>query len=355
LDALRKQGITTFLDAWASSEAIATYTKIQKEGKLTARAHFAPMIPPEEGRDPDKAVAKVLALVHQYDERAIVVNPTITIRNAKLFMDGVITAPAFTGVMLKPYLANHGTPQKPKWVPDIHGPAPYFPPEILKPLLLKLAAAGIEPHIHADGDGATRYSLDGIEAMRAKFSGKEIRAAIAHDEIVDPADFSRYAKLDTIPVLSFQWAKPASDTIDGAKDYLGPARFKYMEPEGFLFKAGARIAYGSDWPVDPLNEWFALEVGVTRKNDPKAGRKYAGHLSVDPGLSRETVIRSITMNSSYELHQDAETGSLEIGKLADLIVLDRNFFKIPADQISEIRVLLTVVGGKTVYQSEEFP
>jgi len=310
------------------------------------------VVPPDEGPKPDAAVAKVVSLARQYDQGAIIVDPTITVRNAKLFMDGVITAPAFTGVMLKPYLSNKGTEQKPNWVPDIKGPAPYFPAEVLKPLLLKLAEAGIEPHIHADGDGATRFALDGIEAMRAKFSGKEIRAAIAHDEIGDPADFSRYAKLDTIPVLSFQWAKPASDTVDGAKDYLGPERFRYMEPEGFLFKAGARIAYGSDWPVDPLNEWFALEVGVTRKNDPKAGPKYSGRLSVDPGLTRATVIRAITMNSSYELHQELETGSLEVGKMADLIVLDRNFFKIPAEQISEIRVLMTVVGGKTVYQAE---
>ena len=88
------------------------------------------------------------------------------------------------------------------------------------------------------------------------------RAAIAHDEIVDPADFSRYSSLDAIPVLSLQWEKPAPDTVDGARDYLGPARFKYMEPAGVLAAAGTRIAYGSDWPVDPLNEWFALKVGV---------------------------------------------------------------------------------------------
>ncbi len=123
-----------------------------------------------------------------------------------------------------------------------------------------------------------------------------------------------------------------------------------MEPEGFLYHAGARIAYGSDWPVDPLNEWFGLKVGVTRTNDPSAGPKYAGRLSEDPGLDRQTVVRAITINSAYELHQEAETGSLEVGKLADFIVLDRNFFKIPAEQIANIKVLLTVVGGQVVYQ-----
>lgn len=355
LDAMRKQGITTFFDASASPEAIAAYTTLQKAGKMTARGHFAPVVSPDTARDTEKAVSAIVEIARKYDQGPVVAKPSITVRNAKLFMDGVITAPAFTGVMLSPYLSNKGTVDKPNWVSDGNkGPAPYFPAEVLKPLLLKLAAAGIEPHIHADGDGAVRYSLDGFEAMRAGFPGSQIRAAIAHAEIVDPADFPRFAKLDVIPVPSFQWAKPASDTIDGARDYLGPARFKYMEPEGFLYKAGARIAYGSDWPVDPLNEWFALKVGVTRTNDPAAGAKYAGRLGQDPGLKRQTVVRAITMNSSYELHQEAQTGSLEAGKMADLIVLDRNFFKIPAEQIADIRVLLTVVGGEVVYQSDMF-
>lgn len=355
LDAMRKQGITTFLDAAGNPDAIAAYSTVQKNGKLTARGHFAPVISPEEGKDADRAVASLLEIVHKYDQGPVTVTPSITVRNAKLFMDGVISAPSLTGVMLAPYLKNAGTAEKPNWVDSGNrGPAPYFAADVLKSLLMKLAAAGIDPHIHADGDGAVRYSLDGFEAMRTKFPGSEIRASIAHAEIVDPADFARFGRLDVIPVPSFQWAKPASDTVEGAKDYLGPARYKYMEPLGFLREAGARIAYGSDWPVDPLDEWFALKVGVTRTNDPAAGAKYAGRLSDDPGLSRQTVVRSVTMNSSYELHQENETGSLEVGKLADMIVLDRNLFQIPPEQIADIQVLLTVVGGKVVYQSDRF-
>jgi predicted amidohydrolase YtcJ len=282
------------------------------------------------------------------------VQPTITVRNAKLYMDGVITAPAFTGTMLEPYLVNQGTAENPNWVSSGNkGPAPYFSADVLKVLLLKLAAAGIDAHIHADGDGATRYALDGFQAMREKYSGEDIRAAIAHAEIVHPSDFPRFAQLDVTPVLSLQWGKPASDTIEGAQDYLGPERFKYMEPQGFLDAAGARVAYGSDWPVDPLAEWFGLKVGITRSNAPDAAPHYSGRLSDDPGLSRETAIRAITINSSYALHQEAETGSLEVGKLADLIVLDRNLFEIPAEEIADIRVLLTVVGGAAVYQSDE--
>ncbi len=350
LDSLRTQGITTFLDAAAAPEDIRAFAAIERTGKLTARAHFAPVIEPGDGGQPDKAIAAVKTLA-EYDQGPVVAKPTITVRNIKLFMDGVITAPAFTGVMLAPYFVKDGDGTNARWVPGTNkGPAPYFPSAVLNELLFKIVEAGFEPHIHADGDGAVRASLDGFEAMRTRFPGKDVRAAIAHDEIIDPADFKRYTQLDVIPVLSFQWAKPASDTIDGAKDYLGPERFRYMEPEGFLYHAGARIAYGSDWPVDPLNEWFGLKVGVTRTNDPSAGPKYAGRLSEDPGLDRQTVVRAITINSAYELHQEAETGSLEVGKLADFIVLDRNFFKIPAEQIANIKVLLTVVGGQVVYQ-----
>jgi predicted amidohydrolase YtcJ len=355
LEALAAQGITTFLDASADPETVAAYAALQREGKLTARAHFAMEITPPEGRNPDQAVDALLRVARQYDQGPLTAQPTITVRGAKLYMDGVITAPAFTGVMLEPYWVNRGTAEQADWAPGAsRGPEPYFAAEVLKTLLLQLAAAGIDTQIHADGDGATRYALDGFEAMREQFPGERIRAAIAHVEIVDPADFPRFGRLDVIPVPSFQWAKPAADTIEGARDYLGPARFKYMEPLGFLHEAGARVAYGSDWPVDPLNEWFGLKVGVTRTNAPDAGPHYAGRLGEDPGLSRESAVRAITANSSYALHGDAEIGSLEVGKLADLIVLDRDLFAIPAEEIADIRVLLTVVGGREVYRSAEF-
>lgn len=356
LEAIAEQGITAFLDASADPETVAAYAALQREGKLTARAHFAMEITPQAGRDPHQAVDALLQVARRFDQGPLTAQPTITVRGAKLYMDGVITAPAFTGVMLEPYRVNRGTGEQPDWVPgDNRGPPPYFAADVLKNLLLQLAAAGIDPHIHADGDGATRYALDGFEAMREQFPGERIRAAIAHVEIVDPADFPRFGQLDVIPVPSFQWAKPAADTIEGARDYLGPERFKYMEPLGFLHDAGARVAYGSDWPVDPLNEWFGLKVGVTRTNAPDAGPQYAGRLGEDPGLSRETALRAITVNSSHALHAEAGIGSLEVGKLADLIVLDRDVFAIPAEEIADVRVLLTVVGGKEVYRSAEFP
>ena len=355
LDAMRKQGITTFLDAMVEPPTLAAFSSVERKGGLTARAHFALLITPPEGSDPEKATARVTALAHRYDQGALEAEPKLTVRNVKLFLDGVISAPALTGAMLEPYFAPQGKGAGARWVPGKErGPDVYFPAPVLSALLISVAGAGFEPHMHADGDRAVHEGLDGIQAMRARFPDKDIRAAIAHDEIVDPKDFGRYKQLDVIPVLSFQWEKSAPDTVDGARDYLGPARFKYMEPAGFLAAEGARIAYGSDWPVDPLDEWFALKVGVTRTNAPSAGAKYAGRLSQDAGLTRAQVLRAITMNSSYELHQDASTGSLEVGKLADFIVLDRNVLKIPAEEIAQVKVLQTVVGGRVVYQAENF-
>jgi predicted amidohydrolase YtcJ len=355
LDALRQQGVTTFLDASAEPPSLEAFASMQRQGKLTARAHFALLITPPQGRDPQQATAMVKSLAQRYDQGKVAPAPTLTVRNVKLFLDGVITAPASTGAMLTPYLSLQGAPGNPHWAPSAsRGPDVYFPAPVLSALLKHIADAGFEPHMHADGDRAVREGLDGVGALRQQFPDRDIRAAIAHDEIVDPADFPRYKQLNVIPVLSFQWEKQAPDTMEGARDYLGPARFKYMEPAGFLAAAGARIAYGSDWPVDPLDEWFALKVGVTRINAPQPDHKYAGRLSDDKGLSRKEVLRAITMNSSYELHQERETGSLEVGKLADLIVLDRNFFDIPAEQIAEIKVLQTVVGGRMVYQSDQF-
>jgi len=351
LKAMRRQGVTTFLDADAAAEDMAAFAAVRRSGGLTARAHFAPEIAPAEAGDPVGAVARVVAFAKQYDEGTIGRVPGITVRNAKLFLDGVISAPAFTGAMREPYLTNVGTAANPRWLPGpSRGPAVYFPPQPLATILIALGKAGIDPHMHADGDGAVGAGLDGVEALRKALPAADIRPAIAHDEIVGPADFPRYKLLNTMPVLSFQWEKPAGDTL-GLKDYFGPARMKILEPAGFLAAAGARIAFGSDWPVDRLDEWFALKVGVTRTNSPDAPPEYRGRLGDDPGLSREAVLRAATIDAAYELHQDETTGSLEVGKLADLIVLDRNPLQIPAEDIANIQVLETVVGGNVVYNA----
>ncbi len=357
LDALRRQGITTFLDAIGDEVDIDAVATLERDGALTARAHFAPLIRPAEAPDPEaarKAVARVTAVAKKYDEGAIRPAPSISVHNVKLFMDGVINAPANTGVLLEPYFENHGTEKAPQFEPAARRePDVYFPASVLNELLIGLGRAGIDPHLHTDGDGAVRAALDAVKAMRAALPGRDIRPGFAHCELVDPADYPRFAELNVTPVLSFQWEKPASDTVEGARDSLGPRRYPLIEPAGYLAEKGARIAYGSDWPVDPLDEWFALQVGVTRKARPSGPPQYSGRLGNDPGLSQPAAIKAITLNAAYELHEDQLIGSLEVGKLADLIILDRNLLSISPDQIAATKVLRTVVGGRVVYDSGE--
>ncbi|NHZ80695.1 amidohydrolase family protein [Massilia sp. CCM 8695] len=356
MQALGRQGVTSFLDASSDPEIFAAFAAVERQGKLSARAHFAAEVATEDGADPARAVASVLKMVKRYHQEKKGVAPIMRVRHAKLYMDGVIAAPALTGTMLAPYYVDRGTPQHPHWVPgDSKGPPTYFPPAALKAIVIGLATAGIDAHVHVDGDGAVRETLDAIEALRAVPAGKDARPALAHAEIVDPADFGRFAALDASAVLSFQWGKPAPDTVAGLKEYLGPQRYAILEPQSLLLDAGARVVFGSDWPVDALDEWFALKVGVTRTNAPSAGPEFAGKLGPAPGMPRAAVLRAATMNAAYTLRQEGQVGSLEVGKLADLIVLDRNFFQIPDEEIAAIKVLQTVVGGKVVHQSPGFP
>jgi len=352
LKAMRRQGITSFLDAWTDPETMTAFTALQRRGRLTARAHFAVLVDLDKGATPHSAVADLLRQQGQFDQGPTRAAPSMQVRHAKLFMDGVIAAPAFTGAMLEPYLVNRGSEERPDWQPGASkGPPGYFSAPALRSTLTELARARIDPHIHADGDRAVRESLDAIADLRASPEGRDVRPALAHAEIVDPADYPRFARLGVAPVLSFQWAKPAPDTVGALKDYLGPARYATVEPQAVLLAAGARIAYGSDWPVDPLDAWFALKVAVTRSAAPDAGPEYAGRLTDQPGMTRAAALRAATIDAAWTLRQEALVGSLEPGKLADLLVLDRNVFTILEEDIANVKVLQTVVGGKVVYET----
>lgn len=352
LKAMRRQGITSFLDAWTDPETLTAFTALQRQGELTARGHFAVLIDLDKGATPQAAVADLLQQQKQFDQGPTRPAPSIQVRHAKLFMDGVIAAPAFTGAMLAPYLVNRGGEERPEWQPGpSNGPPGYFSAPALRATLGELARAGIDAHIHADGDRAVRESLDAIAALRATPKGRGMRPALAHAEIVDPADYPRFARLGVTPVLSFQWAKPAPDTVGALQPYLGPARYALVQPQAVLRQAGARVAYGSDWPVDPLDAWFALKVAVTRTAAPDAGPEYAGRLTAQPGMPLAAALRAATIDAAWTLRQETVTGSLETGKLADLIVLDRQVFDIPEEDIANTRVLQTVVGGKVVYES----
>ncbi|NDY91865.1 amidohydrolase family protein [Ideonella sp. TBM-1] len=357
--ALRTQGVTTFMDAASGADHGVVFTTLQKAGELTARAFFAVQISPDEAAaDPAAAVAEVQALATRFDQGTPQVRPTVRFRHAKLFVDGVVNAPADTGALLTPYFTNVGTAEAPHWVAGENLGNLYFPAEVLNPVLRQAAQASLDVHMHATGDRAVRTALDGVAQVRTALPGVDWRPAIAHNETVDPADDARFGALDVTATFSFQWAQRAPYSVGETEHHLGPTRFARMEPSGHLHQAGARVAFGSDWPIDPFDQLLALKIGVTRAGDPESpngfGPDFAGPINNAPGLSRAAVLRAITLNAAHQLRMERQVGSIAVGKFADFIVLDKNFMQVPEEELARNQVLLTVVGGQAVHALAPF-
>lgn len=353
LNLMREQGVTSFLSALSDEDEIAAFAELSRTGDLTARAEFAIKVDPKEADEPAKAVAAVRDIAARYSETPAGSRPAVGVHTIKLWMDGVFQAPAQTAALLAPYYVNVGKGAHAHWQPGTAMGQGYFTPTELEGVLEEAAKSGIDVHMHAIGDATVRLALDGIAAERRQLPGVDFRPAIAHAELVDPADYRRFKALDVTAVMQFQWAERAPYSIDTAEHQLGPQRFAHLEPEGSLKGAQTRIAYGSDWPVDQMAYFYNLRVGITRSGDPTHpagfGPKYAGRLNMDPLLSRADVIRAITANAAYQLRLESQVGSLEAGKLADLVVLDRNFMKAPERKLAYTKVLLTMVAGKPVW------
>jgi predicted amidohydrolase YtcJ len=355
-----REGIASFfVPGFTDAATLSTFKTLRRNGDLTARAHFA-IGPFSNSDDTVAGLARAGDRMRQRFETRLprsvrawrpgrqrgprlVRRPGISIGGVKLFLDGVVQAPAQTAALLEPYLVD-GRPGTSRGELYIDNPR-------LGRLLRGFERRGYQAHVHAIGDRAVRVALDGVEAMRDANGMTDSRPSLAHVELVSKPDLRRFKDLRALPVMSYQWAKPAPDSTDTVLPYLGPERSNLYEPEGQLRAAGARIAFGSDYPVDGLDEFFAVEVAVLREADwgPEFPQ-YAGRLNADPGLTLRQALRGITINAAHQMHQDAVTGSLERGKLADLIVLDRNLFEIPRDDISETEVLMTMVGGQVVFR-----
>ena len=362
LAALRAQGITSFMDAASGEVQTKTFKSLHQLGELTARANLAITVQPSDAAvSATNTIATARALASSIDQGTPVAAPGLQSRIVKIFVDGVVNAPGDTGAMLTPYYTNTGTDTAPNWQPGTNLGSVYYPPEVLKPLLLAANDAGMDVHMHATGERAVRQSLDAVQNLRSLRANADFRPAIAHNETVAVADYPRFAALDVMATMSFQWAQRANYSIGETEKHLGPDRFARMEPSGSLRNAGARVVHGSDWPIDPFDTFLALKIGVTRSGDPTNPNSaastspiYQGKINNDPGLTRTDVLRAITMDAAYQLRLDKAVGSLETGKLADMVVLDKNFLTVPEEELGRNKVLLTMVGGKIVLALDAF-
>lgn len=357
LAAMREQGITSFMDAAAGPDHLRVFKALRDAGELTARVHLALNLDPATAnRSPAQAIADARALAAQADAGDPGVAPGVRALGVKAFVDGVVNAPADTGALLTPYLENQGSEAAPRWVAGSNLGQLYYPPATLQALLRSAAEAGLDVHLHATGDRAVRTALDAVASTRQALPAADWRVAIAHDETVAVADYPRFAALDVMATMSFQWAQRAPYSVGDTEQHLGAERFARMEPSGSLRRAGARLVHGSDWPIDPFDTFLALKVGVTRAGDPQNPHSAAslapvfeGPINADPGLSRDDVLSAITRHAAHQLRLERHTGQLAVGRLADLIVLEQDFLSVPEEALGRNRVLLTVVGGEVVH------
>ena len=242
--------------------------------------------------------------------------PGVRARVVKVFLDGVVNAPADTGALLTPYLRTSAPrPRRSGWQSTNLGQQ-YYTPASLQALMLATVDAGLDMHLHATGDRGVRTVLDAVAATRQARPGADFRPAIAHDETVAVADYGRFAALDVMATMSFQWAQRAPYSIGETESHLGAERFARMEPSGSLQLAGARIVHGSDWPIDPFDTFLALKIGVTRAGDPTNPHSAAsfapifeGPINADPALSRDAVLAAITVNAAHQLRLERQIGS----------------------------------------------
>ncbi|HEX6230388.1 MAG TPA: amidohydrolase family protein [Actinomycetota bacterium] len=267
----------------------------------------------------------------------------------KIMQDGVVEN--FTAATLTPYLDAQGreTGNRGKSFVD---------PEELGRAVTRLDAEGFQVHFHALADRAVREALDAIEVARDANGPSDLRHHLAHIQVLHPDDRPRFRELGVVANAQPLWAMNEPQMLELTIPFLGPERSAWQYPFASLVRAGAMLAIGSDWSVssaDPIEE---LHVAVNRAAFPDALYASDERAVTEPFLPEErldlpTALAAFTMGSAYVNHLDDVTGSIEVGKHADLVVLDRDLFAHPADQIHAARVELTLVEGERVFAAED--
>ncbi|GAB3276379.1 amidohydrolase [Actinocorallia lasiicapitis] len=281
---------------------------------------------------------KIKALKKKYE------GPNFQIKAVgEIFADGVIEYPNQTALLLKPYLVKNS---KGKWVPGkTRGPVRVKQAHLNK-VVAALDKAHWQVHIHTIGDGAAREALNSFAYARKKNKNKAQRHILAHAQLVHPADYKRFKQLNVIPSVATQWAEKDPYTMDALKPFIGTERWNRLYPWRSLLKAGARLANGSDFPVDALNPMGQLQLAVTRTNPAPEAAKYRGPLNAGERITLSQAIQIHTLNTAYLLGLEKTSGSLEVGKRFDAIVLSKNLRKIKISKVGGVTVTATLVGGE---------
>ena len=325
-------GITHWQDAIITpdDEEIA-YTTLAGRGELTARVVGALWWDRE--RDADQIDDLVDRRQRTASERY---RPT----SVKLMQDGILEN--FTGAVLEPYLDGDGRPTTNRGLSMID-------PDALGGHVARLDALGFQAHVHAIGERAVREALDAVETARRVNGPSDTRPHIAHIQVIHPDDVRRFAALGVTANAQALWATHHPQMDDLTIPFLGPERAGWQYPFGSLLASGAPFAMGSDWAVSSPDPLLAIETAVTRVDVEARGEH-------PPFLPEERIdlvdaLAGYTVGSARVNHLELELGSIEVGKSADLVVLDRDLFDRTAGAIGEARVVATFIDGTAVHEA----
>jgi predicted amidohydrolase YtcJ len=323
---LNGYGITGIQDASVDEEDLKTYRRLDDAGELSLRVVGSIWWKRDEGLEQVENIKRL---------RSDYTKGRIDAGTVKIMQDGVMEN--YTAVVLEPY--------KLKGKKDVRG-IPMVEPELLKKVVTQLDADGFQVHFHAIGDGAVRQALDAIEAARTANGKLDHRHHISHIQLIHPADQPRFRQLNVVANFQPLWAYADSYITDLTLPFISKETAAYMYPIATMEKSGAVVAFGSDWSVSTANPFEEMETAVTRMGSLGDTDK--------PWMPEERIglpeaLAAFTINAAYTNHDEKDTGSLEVGKLANLAVLDRNLFEIPATDISDAKVLLTLFEGKPVH------
>ncbi len=323
-----KNGITRVHSAGGDYQYLALLDELRKENQLSVRFYVSYRLDSYELRKQD--LDTIESNRKKYHDDWIDTNAV------KMMLDGVVET--HTAALLAPYTDQPASKGALFW--DL---AKY------QNAVNELDKRGLQLFTHAVGDYAIRTALDSYELAERKNHTKDHRPRIEHIETIDASDIPRFAKLGVIASMQPLHAYPDADTMDVWARNVGPDR----AARAWLWKSistdGGRYAFGSDWPIVTLNPWEGLEIAVTRQTTDGLP---AGGFVPSQRLTVTQAVEGYTLDAAYAGRREKTEGSVELGKVADLIIIDRNIFEIDVHNIGKTNVLTTIVGGKIVYEAE---
>jgi predicted amidohydrolase YtcJ len=318
LEDAARSGITSVQDN-SDWEDFLTYEQMEKEGKLTLRiAEWLPF---------DAPVEQLVKMRQHHSAK----DPMLHTTMLKGFMDGSLGSR--TAAMLAPY------DDDPK-----NAGIPRYEQEKLNTMAAERAAAGFQLGFHAIGDRGARMALDAFAYAIQKSNMNNLRFRIEHDQVIAPEDFKKFKDLGVI--ASVQPNHLLTD-MNWAEAHIGPARAKHSYPWKEFEDNGIPLAFGTDYPVEPITPFRGVYAAITRKNEAGTKEYYP-----EQKLTIDHAIAAYTIGSAFAEFAEQQKGTLMPEMLADFVVLDRDITKVAPPEILKTRVLRTVVGGKTVYEAK---